>query len=479
MLITWSIIGASIIGLEIMNYLYYRKVLTVASDKKNFELSEHAHKDHQWMENYMLEKLSKDELKEWMKNTINYNNNTQDLTLVNKNNQIIKSYYNNVPFEKIPKNKIVKWLGYQMYFQSYKKLDDPQKQNAWRILELIEDKLGFKFDDYVAKDMYFLKFGSNKLETVYRPLIVYSSMNLIKNCSYVYLSYNGFTKHTTRNSKMVYFYYKKHPNKERNTTIFIHGLGFGFAPYLNFILKLVEEVDLIVPVLPNISNMEYHGIFESITADKLFPNYNILRDDFKGILIKHNVSKVNIIGHSFGTIITSVLLKDKWIKQKLAKKILIDPVCFVDESYKIFKYINQPDPRDGSILTKSINILIYNDLYVRYATQRFLFGPEYWIFDYNELKGDDTLVILSNEDQIVPSNKLYKTLLEHNIMCILVNDAEHADIFSSNVYNDVTNKIIKNIAYHVKNNKYETRNKNDIFINAFGKRYEKIEKKTY
>lgn len=426
-----ALIGAGLASLELVNYLYYRKTLSYAKDIKEHE-SDH---DNEWIEKFWTEELSGDELKEWIKNTISYTNINPEKG----------KYYIDVPFDKISKEKMLHWVGYHLYFKPYDKMDDVEKDHIETILNEIETKIDIKFQDIECDDVYFLEFGKNELDTSYKPLILYSSLNLIKHMVYMYLRYHGFSKQFMERSGTVYFYYRKYPHMQRKTTIFIHGLGFGITPYLSFIFRLMEETDLIIPILPNISNMEFHGSFFNLNDDKMFPNYKTLRRDFESILNKHQIDNVNLIGHSFGTIVVSILLKNKWINQKVDKKIFIDPVCFIDGCYKTFRYINEPDIKDGSLTTMTFNKVIYNDIYVRYALQRFLYGPEYWLSDYENLNSDDTLVILSYEDKIVASDSIYQKLRKHSIPCIVINEAEHADLFASEMYDDVLEKMI----YHI------------------------------
>ena len=87
------------------------------------------------------------------------------------------------------------------------------------------------------------------------------------------------------------------------------------------------------------------------------------------------------------------------------------------------------------------NEVIYKDVYVRYTTQRFLFGPDFWIYEYDKMGKYDNLIILSEKDKMVPSLELYNRFVKNNILCMVVNDAYHAEIFTSDKYIDVLDKI--------------------------------------
>ena len=405
---------AGLVGVEAASYLYYRKLKSFIEEKKthNYDV------DHKWMENYLLNDLDSNELKKLIKKSVSY-----------KFTQNEDGYYTTVPCEEIPKDQMLRWTSYNLYYKTPEQLDEYQFEYSKCILEKIEKKLEVEFEDIGNnKEIYFLQFGGNDIYTSYKPLIVYTGLNIVKNITYMRLYKNGFKKYLTTKSNITYFYY--YNEKHTNTTIFVHGLGFGITPYISYILDLTKTTNLIVPILPNISNMEFTGFFSGISDEKLFPTYENWRYDFKQVLKDHDVKKFDIIGHSFGTIIIGILLKDKWINNRLNKKILVDPVCFIDRSYKIFRYINEPYTGDKNpLVNKLFNMVVYNDIHLRYVTQRYLFGPEFWITNYNNMNLNNCLIVLSKNDQIVSSRGVYKRLREHNIPCIMAEEAGHSQIF--------------------------------------------------
>jgi len=431
-MIGWIILGASIVGLEVINYIYYKKTVDYAEQKT---LIKHSSANTTWLKNNWLNELSSEEIILWILNTIHIGKLSSSKIIVKPK------------LEDISSRKMLKWITYHMYFKPYKILTQEQINSAKLMLELIEEKIDYKFQDIENDDhIQFIKFGSTEIETSYKPVVVYCAMSTIKNLAYMYLKYLGFTKHIMNKTGIVYFYYTN-PQNNGKTTIFIHGLGFGVTPYINFVKSLMEYTDIIIPILPNISNMEFHSLLNSWEDKYMFPDYEDLRTDFFNILNERDLYNVNLVGHSFGTIVMSIVLKNSKFKKRINTKIFVDPVCFMDDCYKIFNYIKQPDPRNGELSTSIFNSMIYDDIYVRYTTQRYLYGPEYWLIDYNVLE-KNAIVVLSSHDKIVPSMKLHKKLSENNITCIYVNEAEHADIFNMSQYSTVVSTIVDHVNYN-------------------------------
>lgn len=413
-----SILGLGYVGYEIANYINYKKVLGYVNMKKN-HTNEIDVEKAKYMMNYLLSQ-NKNELTTW----IIKNNRDTELAHISRNNML-------------------KCLCFNIYFVKYKAIDNFMKDELDDLLYAIEDKVNHIFmtnnaPSNIIVDYY--KFGYNEIVSTYKPAILYSTLNIIKHNVYLMLWKNGFTKYKTTNN-IVYFY--REINKDFPTAMFIHGLGFGITPYYSFIMKLADAYNVIIPILPNISNMEINGIFDDITADKLFPNYELIVSNFNEIFTNLNVSNVSIIAHSFGTIILSIILRDTTIFQKVDRKIFIDPVCFIDDCHKIFNYIDKPDDR-GSRLIKIFNAVVYNDIYVRYATQRFLYGPKYWVFNYELLS--NTIVVLSSKDKIVPSKAIASKLAQFMIPCFVIKGAMHGDIFSDSKYETVIDIMISSIS---------------------------------
>ena len=417
-----DIIFGSLILKELLHYNFFQKLLQFVSKKKYHDLVIHT----EWYENYILNQLSADELKTWLRSVFSYNKPSSE------------TYYIPIELENIPKSRILKWVSNNLYFKSMWQLSKEQIDYAESVLDKIEIKIGVKFSNFIDNSIYFLKFGNNKMECTYRPSLICSILDTMKDISYVSLYVFNFVKYRVKDTDIIYFYY--HNPKNTKTVIFVHGLGFGIEPYMYYILRLIDKFNLIVLILPNISNMEYRRYIDKITYDKIFPEYNTWRRVVRQILIKHNISEFSFIAHSFGTIIAGLLLQDKWISGKVNKKVFIEPVCFIDKSYKIFRYINEPKEGSYGLISKLWNEFIYKDIYLRYVTQRFMYGPEFWIKDYDTLSGN-SLVIVSEKDQVVPSDEIYEKMKKNKIECLYIKGAYHADMFMSDEYNDIFTKV--------------------------------------
>lgn len=410
---------------EIANYVNYKRTVKLVEEKKNFIMEV----DFEQMEKYLLRELTNNELVNWICSSMNYR--TSD------------NSYKKVPFRQISRNKMIEWVGYHVYFKLWEELNEDQRERSMIILSKLEEKIGYQFPELEDDLVQFMKFGHNDIKSIYKPILFYTGLHMAKCITYLELEVFGFKKYKTKYGNIVYFHY--HDNKNSKTTMFIHGLGFGIMPYLTHILDMRKYTNLIVPILPNISNMEFTSGLLKRPDHPLFPDYHIWKTDVKSMIFKHNIDKFNVVCHSFGTIILASLIKDPWINSKIEKKIFIDPVCFIDGCHEIFEYINKPANSPYSITTSIFNKLIYDDIYVRYVTQRFLYGPEFWISDYEGMSNHNNLVILSFNDKMVPVKAIYDKMTRYNVPCLLIDNAQHADIFLMDEFKLVLDYVTQHI----------------------------------
>ena len=67
--------------------------------------------------------------------------------------------------------------------------------------------------------------------------------------------------------------------------------------------------------------------------------------------------------------------------------------------------------------------------------------------DYDILKDNKSVVILSEEDAMVPSLTIFKKLTQNMVPCLLVEGAIHSDIFTNKEFQCVRDYIIDFVAF--------------------------------
>ncbi|AYV78348.1 MAG: alpha/beta hydrolase fold [Edafosvirus sp.] len=394
------------VSLEFIAYLHYLYYKRLMSKKKYYDITF----DYEFTKNNLLQ-MSSTELIDFIKNTI-----TQD-----------KRYLKPIPIEKIPRKTMLKWIISVIYLKyiKIKELDTVKLNESHELLTKIEDKLNIQFENKNDnKNIYVLNYGINDLVSIYKPILFYSISYIIKNMFYQILLRNNFKIHICKKSGIKTVY--KLSIEKKKTVVFFHGLGYGPVPYITHILNLSAEYNVIVPIFPNISNIEF--------AEN-WPEANMWREWFKNMIdeIVSDRKDINIISHSFGTFIAGTLINDEKINLMINKRIFIEPVCLYEKYYKINGYIYDPGKGSSYLMDLAMRWLIYSDIHVTHICLRELYGPNYWIYNYKTMDKDKNLFVFSRKDQIIPieiSNKI----IENNIKCLIIDDVYHGYLYFDEKY---------------------------------------------
>lgn len=298
-------------------------------------------------------------------------------------------------------------------------------------------------DQNIRLDYKIVNYSNDNITPIYKPIILYGLIKTYRLIGMTKMKFKGFKSELYDG---IYIHYKI-KNKNKLPILFFHGLGVGLVPYLNFL----EDYDVIAPELPNLSNSNFTTNIFSL--DKYVSS--IIR-----WLKKKGVYKVDIMGHSFGTIIVNYMLGYYKIKNpkfliKFRKKIYLEPVCFNCMSSTINRicYDKYKWNFNRSILSNINKLIFYyfiqKDIYIQATMKRFILPFE--IFEYNIKMNKNTCILLSGKDSIIKSKYLVdyiKTYWRNNINLIYNENEHHGSIIYSKNKDDIKKRIFDFIGYN-------------------------------
>lgn len=126
------------------------------------------------------------------------------------------------------------------------------------------------------------------------------------------------------------YWHRPHTSKTKLPILFVHGIGIGLYPYVKFLAELNSQ-----------EGLEDGGPDDQvgIIALELMPvsfritHSALRRDDLckevAAILAYHNYSKVVLVSHSYGTVISTHLLQHPATQNSIGPIVLIDPVSIL------------------------------------------------------------------------------------------------------------------------------------------------------
>lgn len=137
-------------------------------------------------------------------------------------------------------------------------------------------------------------------------------------------------------SRHITYWHRPHASKTRLPVLFIHGVGVGLYPYTNF-LRDINVKDSYFGSISDTSDsigiiaVEIMAVSSRLTYQAL--DKDVLVAEIHEILRFHGWDEYVLVGHSYGTIISTHLLKAQSQLQAAAPRIgpvvLIDPICFL------------------------------------------------------------------------------------------------------------------------------------------------------
>ena len=133
-------------------------------------------------------------------------------------------------------------------------------------------------------------------------------------------AYESPVKHLT-------YWHRPHTSKTRLPILFIHGIGIGLYPYANFLRELNngggEGYDGDVGIIA----LEIMPISSRITRSAL--EKDVMVREIQTIVRHHGWTKFVLVSHSYGSIISTHLLKSPLTAPAIGNVVLIDPVSFL------------------------------------------------------------------------------------------------------------------------------------------------------
>lgn len=131
----------------------------------------------------------------------------------------------------------------------------------------------------------------------------------------------------TTPAKTLTYWHRPHTSKNRIPVLFIHGIGIGLYPYVNFLNQINETKTTKDDGEIGIIAVEIMPVSFRITGAALE------KDDFCGeilqILKSHGWDRFVLVSHSYGSVISSHLMHSPELSNMVGPVLLIDPVSIL------------------------------------------------------------------------------------------------------------------------------------------------------
>ncbi|KAH7147026.1 hypothetical protein B0J13DRAFT_664913 [Dactylonectria estremocensis] len=191
-----------------------------------------------------------------------------------------------------------------------------------------------------------LRLTLDKVEMLHRSLAWYLCVFIVDTVASAYMHYHSFDFYRTSflaifplrpltlvsaycsPAKTLTYWYRPHQSTTKLPVLFIHGIGIGLYPYINFLGELTaadakDPLDGQVGIIA----IEIMPISSRITAAALLKDE--MCEEINRILTAHGWSRIVLVSHSYGSVTAAHLLHTPQIVQKIGPIVFVDPASFL------------------------------------------------------------------------------------------------------------------------------------------------------
>jgi pimeloyl-ACP methyl ester carboxylesterase len=215
--------------------------------------------------------------------------------------------------------------------------------------------------------------------------------------------YQSPAKHTT-------YWHRPHTSTTKLPVVFIHGIGIGLYPYTNFLAELnsssgIESGDpndqvgiIAIEIMPVSFRITHSALTRT---DLCYEIDQILHTHFAPD------QKFVLVSHSYGTVITTHLLKTPSIAERIGPIVLIDPVSLLLHLPDVAFNFTRREPKRAN--EHQLYYFASMDMSVSHTLSRHFFWNENVLWK-KDLGGRRVTVSLSGRDLIVDTEAVGRYL---------------------------------------------------------------------
>ena len=222
--------------------------------------------------------------------------------------------------------------------------------------------------------------------------------------------------------KTLSYWYRPHTSENAIPLLFVHGIGIGLYPYVNFLAQ-INRIDPTLldqrsGILPARKNLKGHvGIIAieiipiSFRITRAIPSQDKLVGEIRAILKHHGWEKIVLATHSYGSVISTGLLRNEDTSRMLGPVVLIDPVSILLHRPDVAYNFTCRKPKRAN--EHQLHFFASMDMGVAHTLARHFFWNECILWK-KHLDNKQVTVVLSGRDLIVDTEAVVRYLMSES-----------------------------------------------------------------
>ncbi|PCH39784.1 alpha/beta-hydrolase [Wolfiporia cocos MD-104 SS10] len=326
-------------------------------------------------------------------------------------------FYARDPSAQLQRENVEELLLWALFSTEPHGLREEWKDELSEYVKQVEERIGHTLANGRNEEVRCMKFTQDRIRMSHRPLLYYLIVSVFDLDACITMRRLGFNHFRIKDWAMCFplriqtilsrpspcptvgYWYRSHRSSTKDPVIFLHGVGVGLFPYLDFIRNLAAadpDVGIIV--------IEDLPISSHITPSRL------RRKEFIAALTRimdhHALPRASLIGHSYGTVLAGHALRDTSLSHRISSIVLVDPVAILLYMPKLTtNFVYRPSAR-------WMSYFVCRDPDIARTVQRTFFFAEsaLWKDDFpaNRRVG----VVLAGQDHLIESEEIWRYLTE-------------------------------------------------------------------
>ena len=207
------------------------------------------------------------------------------------------------------------------------------------------------------------------------------------------------------------YWYRPHSSRNRRPVLFIHGIGIGLYPYVNFLAQLDSALnagrsskDQVGIIAVEIMPVSFRITHTALRRDEMC-------EEIQALLRHHEFDQPVLVSHSYGTVIATQLLKSQTMAGHIGPVVLIDPISILLHRPDVAYNFTRRKPKRAN--EHQLYYFASMDMGVSHTLSRCFFWSENVLWKH-EIGHRPITVSLAERDLIVDTKAVGNYLASHN-----------------------------------------------------------------
>ncbi|KAL1622677.1 hypothetical protein SLS56_008602 [Neofusicoccum ribis] len=343
----------------------------------------------------------------------------------------LRGWFNDAPLSEIKRENVKEFLTWA--FLNTGDVGEMSDDEFEGYIRDIEKRLGSEIETGRGNAKC-LRLSLDKVSVSHRSLIWYLCVFVVDTIASARLSYykflyyrtshrhffsvfplrphNLFAKNRTPSNSITYWY-RPHTSAKKLPIVFIHGIGIGLYPYVNFLREINACSTSIGNDDVGIIALEIMPISFRITSPVMQKEQ--MCAEINRILNAHGWDKFILASHSYGSVISTHMLHDPTTSPKIASVLLIDPVTLLLHLPDVaYNFMSRKPARANE---HQLSYFASKDMGVAHTLSRCFFWSENILWK-DDLAGRDATVSLAGRDLIVDAQTVGAYLVDRHLKAV-------------------------------------------------------------